>query len=186
MSVRPSKLPLTYEAYAALPEDGRRWELIDGDFEANPAPSPRHQTVSRRLQFELMRVLEEPGRALVFNAPIDLILSPHQVLQPDLALIRSERQELVTERGIEGPPDIVAEILSPTSRVLDQRVKRAVYARFAVPEYWLVDPVGGQIELYRLAPAADFELEQRFDRASRLTTPSFPEVNIDLARVFRP
>jgi Uma2 family endonuclease len=185
MSVKPSKQPLTYEAYAVLPEDGRRWELIDGDFEVNPAPSPRHQTVSRRLQFELMRTLEEPGRALVFNAPIDLILSPHQVLQPDLAIIRSERQQLVSDRGIEGPPDIVVEILSPATRVLDQRVKKALYARFAVQEYWLVDPVGGQLELYRLAPAGDFEIEQRFDRASRLTTPSFPDVSIDLARVFR-
>jgi hypothetical protein len=69
MSVKPSKQPLTYEAYAVLPEDGRRWELIDGDLEVNPAPSPRHQTVSRRLQFELMRALEEPGRALVFEGP---------------------------------------------------------------------------------------------------------------------
>ena len=185
MSVKPSKQPLTYEEYAVLPEDGRRWELIDGDFEVNPAPSPRHQTVSRRLQFELMRALEEPGRALVFNAPIDLILSPHQVLQPDLAIIRSDRQELVTERGIEGPPDIVVEILSPGTRLLDQRLKKAVYARFSVREYWLVEPVGGQIELYRLASSGDFEIEQRFDRASRLTTPSFSEVNIELARVFR-
>lgn len=185
MSVSPSKLPLTYEAYAALPEDGRRWELIDGDFEVNPAPSPRHQTVSRRLQFELMRALEEPGRALVFNAPIDLILSPHQVLQPDLAIIRSERQALVTERGIEGPPDIIVEVLSPSTRLLDQRVKKGLYARFAVPEYWMVDPVGGQIELYRLQPGADFEIERRFDRTSWLTTSSFPELNIELARVFR-
>lgn len=182
---KPSQLPFTYEDYAALPSDGRRWELIDGDFEANPAPSPRHQTVSRRLQFELMRTLEEPGLALVFNAPIDLILAPEQVLQPDLAVVRSARQHLVSERGIEGPPDIVIEVLSPSTRVLDQRVKRLVYARFAVPEYWMVDPVGGHVELCRLAASGRLELEQRFDRAARLTTPSFPEVDIELARVFR-
>ena len=77
------------------------------------------------------------------------------------------------------------EILSPGTRLLDQRLKKAVYARFSVREYWLVEPVGGQIELYRLASSGDFEIEQRFDRASRLTTPSFSEVNIELARVFR-
>lgn len=181
---KPSQVPFGYDDYAAMPNDGRRWELIDGEFEVNPAPSPRHQTVSRRLQFELMRSLEEPGVALVFNAPIDLILSNHQVLQPDLAIVRTARQELVTERGIEGPPDIVAEILSPSTRVLDQRVKKGVYARFGVPEYWLVDPVGGHVEQWRLA-GPEYQLEQRFDRASHLTTPSFAEVDIELHRVFR-
>jgi Uma2 family endonuclease len=129
-------------------------------------------------------VLEEPGLALVFNAPIDLILSDQQVLQPDLAIVRTTRQQLVTERGLEGPPDIVAEILSPSTRVLDQRVKKGVCARFGVPEYWLVDPVGGHIEQWRLA-GPDYRLEKHFDRASRLSTPSFSEVDIDLQRVFR-
>lgn len=69
--VRPSRLPLTYEVYAGMPSDGRRWELIDGDLEVNPVPS--HQTVSRRLQYELMKVIEEPGHAQVFNAPLDTL-----------------------------------------------------------------------------------------------------------------
>lgn len=183
-SVRPSRVPFTYEDYAAIPNDGRRWELIDGEFEVNAAPSPRHQTVSRRLQFELMRVLEEPGLALVFNAPVDLILSDQQVLQPDLVILRADRAGLVTERGIEGTPDIIVEILSPSTRVLDQRVKKGVYGRFGVPELWLVDPVGGHLELWRLENG-DLQLAQRFDRASRLTTPSFAEVDIELQRVFR-
>ena len=179
---------------APLPVRVRTW---DGS-EAGPPEAPvlvvRNRRALRRLLadkedtaavFELMRALEEPGRALVFDAPIDLILSPHQVLQPDLAIIRSERQALVTERGIEGPPDIIVEVLSPSTRLLDQRVKKGLYARFAVPEYWMVDPVGGQIELYRLEPGADFEIERRFDRTSWLTTSSFPELNVELARVFR-
>lgn len=184
-SAKPSPAPFGYEDYAALPSDGRRWELIDGELEVNPAPSPRHQTVSRRLQFELMRALEEPGLALVFDAPIDLILSDQQVLQPDLAIVRVSRQQTVTERGIEGPPDIVIEIVSPSTRVLDQRVKKGLYARFNVPEYWLVDPVGGHVEQWRLA-GAQYQLAQRFDRAARLTTPSFAEVDVELHRVFRP
>ncbi|MDX2052353.1 MAG: Uma2 family endonuclease [Polyangiaceae bacterium] len=90
----------------------------------------------------------------------------------------------MTDRGIEGPPEIVVEIISPSSRVLDRRVKKVLYARFLVPEYWVVDPIGGHIELYRLENA-DYALEQRFDRGSTLETPSFPEVQVDLARVFR-
>jgi Uma2 family endonuclease len=175
---------LTYEDYAALPSDGRRWELIDGELEVNAAPSPRHQTVSRRLQFELMRALEVHGLALVFNAPVDLILSPHDIVQPDLLILASARANLVTERGIEGAPDVVVEILSPGTQVLDRRVKKATYARFGVAEYWLVDPVGGHLDLYRLDPR-QYVIERRFDRASRLTTPSFGEVDVDLSRVFR-
>jgi len=182
--VRPARIPYSYEDYAALPSDGRRWEVIEGELEVNPAPTPRHQTVSRRLQFELMRVLEEPGIAEVFDAPIDLILSDTDILQPDLAIVGSDREHLISERGIEGPPDIVVEILSPSTRVLDQRVKKRTYARFSVPEYWIVDPVGGHLDLFRLTEA-DYVLEQRFDRASVLTTPSFAEVEIALARVFR-
>jgi Uma2 family endonuclease len=182
--VRPVVVPYTYTEYAAMPPDGRRWELIDGDFEVTPAPAPLHQTVSRRLQFELMRMLEEPGIALVFNAPIDVILSDTDVLQPDLAIVRTERQHLVSERGIEGPPDIAVEILSRSTQVLDRRVKPRTYARFGVREYWIVDGELGQVELYRLGTEG-FALEMRFDRASTLTTPSFPELAVDLARVFR-
>ena len=184
MSLKPSAAPFTYDDYAALPADGRRWELIDGEFEVTPAPAPCHQTVSRRLQFELMRVLEESDIAQVFDAPLDVILAPTQVVQPDLAILAKERSHLVSKRGIEGPPDIVVEILSPSTSVLDRRVKKGVYARFGVPEYWIVEPSLGHIELFRLVEGA-YVIERRFDRASRLTTPSFPQVDINLARVFR-
>ncbi len=181
---RPVVVPYTYAEYAALPSDGRRWEVIDGDFEVTPAPAPRHQTVSRRLQFELMKQLEETGVASVFDAPIDVILSDTDVLQPDLAILRTERLHFVTERGIEGPPDIVVEILSPSSRVMDRRVKPRTYARYAVPEYWIVDGELGQVEIHRLG-AEGFALEMRYDRASTLMTSSFPEVKVDLSHVFR-
>src|SRR5450432_1992786 len=95
--VRPARLPYSYEDYAALPSDGRRWEVIDGELEVNPAPTPRHQTVSRRLQFELVRVLEEPGIAQIFDAPIDLILSDGNILQPDLVILATGRNHLITE-----------------------------------------------------------------------------------------
>ncbi len=183
--IRPVVVPYTYAEYAALPSDGRRWELIDGDFEVNPAPAPRHQTVSRRLQFELMKQLEETGIASVFDAPIDVILSETDVLQPDLAIVRTGRMHFVTDRGIEGPPDIVVEILSPSSRVMDRRVKPRTYARYAVPEYWIVDGELGLVEIHRLG-AEGYVLEMRFDRASTLVTPSFPEVKLDLSHVFRP
>jgi Uma2 family endonuclease len=182
--VRPVVIPCTYEDYAAMPADGRRWELIDGEFEVTPAPGTRHQNVSRYLQYELMRQLDEPGIASVFCAPFDVILSPNDVVQPDLMIVRSERKHIVTERGIEGAPDIVVEILSPSSRVLDRRVKLRTYARHAVPEYWIVDGDLGHLEVFR--PGTEgYVLDMRFDRASTLVTPSFPELQVALARVFR-
>jgi Uma2 family endonuclease len=174
---------LTYEDYAALPADGRRWELIDGELELSPAPSPRHQTVSRRLQHELMAQLEDTDIALVFNAPVDLILSPHDIVQPDLVLVRTGKN-IITERAIEGLPDVVVEILSPSSGLMDKRVKRALYARFGVPEYWLVEPQVGSIEICLLRETG-LEPALRFDRASRLTSPAFPEIDVNLEHVFR-
>jgi len=131
-----------------------------------------------------MRALEEPGIAQIFDAPIDVILSDSNIVQPDLVIVSSTRGHLITERGIEGTPDVVVEILSPSTRVLDQRVKKRTYARFSIPEYWIVEPVGGHLELFRLA-GDEYRLEGRFDRASTLTTPSFAEVNVNLAHVFR-
>lgn len=183
--VRPVIIPPTYEDYAALPSDGRRWELIDGELEPNPAPSPRHQTVSRRLQFELMRALEERELALIFNAPVHVMLSDHDIVQPDLAIVQAARSHLVASAASKVRRTSWSRFLSPGTRVLDRWVKKATYARFAVPEYWLIDPQGCHIERYRLSPE-QYVLEARFDRASRLTTPSFAEVDIDLARVFRP
>jgi Uma2 family endonuclease len=181
---RPATIPLTYEEYAAMPQDGRRLELIDGDFEMNPAPSTRHQTVSRRLQYELMSAIEEQGLGQVFDAPLDLILSGTNVVQPDLCIVSTANEHLISARGIEGPPDVVVEILSPSTSTLDRRVKRALYARFGIGEYWLVDPELGHLELYQIAEDS-YHLEQRFDRASVLETRSFPSVHINLARVFR-
>jgi Uma2 family endonuclease len=178
-----ARLPYTYEEYAALPNDGRRRELIDGDLEVNPAPTTRHQTISRRLQFELMRQLEEPGLAQIFDAPVDVILSSTDVVQPDLVIVGADQESLISERGIEGPPSILVEILSPSTSVLDRRVKSVTYFRFQVPEYWLVDPTGF-LELYRRGEDR-YELVSRFDRASTLVTPSFAEVSVPLLKVFR-
>lgn len=180
----PANIPFTYEIYAALPSDGRRWELIDGDFEVNPAPSTRHQTVSRRLQYELMTAIELLGHGQVFNAPVDVILSDTNVIQPDLCIIKSDRQGIISDRGIEGPPDIIVEILSPSTSTLDRRVKHPLYARFGVGEYWVVEPTGGRIDVHHL-DGNHYALTARLTRASILKTPKFPELAVELHKVFR-
>lgn len=176
---------LDYDDYASIPYDGRRWELLDGELEVNPASVPRHQTISRRLQYELMGALEESGLAQIFNAPIDLILSKHDVFQPDLVIVSAASAPLVTGRGIEGVPEIVVEILSPSTRHWDERVKRAAYERFRIPEYWIVDPDGaGRIDIYEFS-AEKYRRRACLDRASRLRSPLFPTLDVELLRVFR-
>jgi Uma2 family endonuclease len=176
--------PLTYEDYRLLPEDGKRYELMEGELFVSPAPSTRHQTVSRRLQFALMEALERPGLAQIFDAPTDLLLSPTTVVQPDLIVIGAGRISIITERAVEGIPDFVVEILSPTSLDRDQHIKRRLYQQFEVPEYWVVDPEHGMIVVYRLDQGT-YGIRSRYDRASILESPEFPTLRVPALDLFR-
>jgi Uma2 family endonuclease len=184
-SVAQGSISFTYDEYCLLPNDGKRYEIIDGELHVSPAPSPLHQTVSRRLQYALMTQLEQPGIALVFNAPCDLLFEHKTVVQPDLIVLRKARMNLVTKRAIEGRPDLLVEILSPSNRDYDQSLKRTAYAKYGVPEYWIADPEAGSVEMLRLQ-ASGHALAQRFDRATTLRSLEFPEVAIPLAPVFGP
>lgn len=185
MPHRPVRVPYTYEHYRLLPDDGRRYEVIGGDLYVSPSPTSMHQTISRRLMYRLMTVLEQTGHAVVFNAPMDLILGDTTIVQPDLIIVSASRKHIISERGIEGVPDVVVEILSPSTRANDVILKRGAYARCGIPEYWVVDPETSRVEVLRLGEA-DYELVMRYDRASTLLSPAFAEVQIDLAQVFAP
>jgi Uma2 family endonuclease len=185
MQAAPKPRPFTYRHYTLLPEDGRQWELIDGEFYVSPAPTPWHQTVSRRIQYALMTMLEEAGIAEVFDAPVDLLLHDTTCVQPDLVVVRCRRAHLVTRRAIEGTPDLVVEILSPSTRDRDLELKREVYEKFSVPEYWIVDPEEAAIDQHVLDPQR-LTLRRRWTGAQTLDSPGFPEIRLDLARVFGP
>jgi Uma2 family endonuclease len=175
---------LTYEDYRLLPEDGKRYELMEGELFVSPAPSTRHQTVSRHLLFALMEALEKPGLAQVFNAPTDLLLSPTTVVQPDLIVIGTGRASIITARAVEGVPEIVVEILSPTSLDRDQHIKRRIYQQFAIAEYWVVDPEHGMMVVHRLDEGT-YGIRARYDRASILECPEFPALRVPLLQIFR-
>jgi len=145
-----SRTKLTYEDYCALPDDGQRHEIIDGEHVVNPAPGTYHQTVSRRLQFELYEQIEKTGRGQVFNAPTDLQLSDLDIVQPDLIVIAAGNEDIITPTRILGVPDLVVEILSPATAPLDRSRKKNLYERAGIPEYWLVDPDARRLEQLRL------------------------------------
>jgi Uma2 family endonuclease len=132
--------PLTKFDYWQLPEAGPRYQLINGDLYMAPAPNRFHQDISRTIQFEILKYLEREPRGLIYNAPFDVVLTDLNVFQPDLAFFSRERREVLTEKGAEGSPDLVVEILSARTAKLDLDQKRLVYARTGVSELWIVDP----------------------------------------------
>src|SRR5829696_6786459 len=132
--------PYTVEDLASIPDDGRRYEVIGGELVVSPAPTTKHQRVSFRLSRILGDYLERVGSGEAFAAPIDVFLGKHDIVQPDLIVILHRHAGRVTDAGIEGAPDIVIEITSPSSQRMDWIRKSATYATFGVPEYWIVDP----------------------------------------------
>ena len=166
---------LTYKDYEALPADGRRYELHDGELSVTPAPSPLHQRILRNLNDVLWQHVKSRGLGEVLFAPIDCILSDITVVQPDLVYLDPTRSRLVSERGIEGPPTLVVEILSPTTTGIDRSTKRQLYARHGVPHYWIVDPEARTIEAYVLS-AGGYQLATRAAGPEAVSLPPFPDL----------
>jgi Uma2 family endonuclease len=150
----------TYEDYAALPDDGKRYELVDGMLELMTSPTFNHQVISSQIHKQFWQQCE--NEYIIVASPIDVIVSKKQVRQPDLILIHRERLDIVTKKGVEGPPDLVIEILSPSSVKRDREGKLKSYARFDVQEYWIVDPANEAIEQYMLS-------DKRYDLAQVYT-----------------
>ena len=143
----PEKNTYTYADYARLPE-GAPYQLIGGQLIMTPSPIPYHQEISRNLEFKMLAFVEEQGSGHVYYAPLDVFFSDSDVYQPDIIFIRKEREEIIGKTKIEGAPDIVVEILSPSTAYYDLRKKFRVYEQSGVSEYWIVDPELKRIEVY--------------------------------------
>lgn len=177
---------LTYEDYCALPDDGKRYELLEGVLQVTPSPTTRHQRVSRQLEAIVLHHVEAHGLGEVFDAPIDVVLSPSTVVQPDLVFVSRERGHIITEKNIAGAPDLVVEILSSSSAQLDRGVKAQLYARHGVRYYWLVDPDAETLEEYELRGDV-YELSAIYKGDTTCTPRCFHESGlvIDLSKVWK-
>lgn len=171
---------LDYDDYAAIPADGRRWELVDGEPQVSPAPSPLHQRLVLGLAVALQTHFPRPAE--VFVSPIDVILTRHDVLQPDLVVVANPGQ--VSARGIEGPPLLVVEVLSPGTAAYDRNTKARRYAALGVPHLWLVDPEARCIECHRLE-GTDYRLLVTAGAADTLGHPDFPALSIPVAPLWQ-
>ena len=166
---------LTYKDYEALPADGRRYELHEGELSVTPSPSPAHQRVIRNLYNILQQHVGTRGLGELLFAPIDCILSETTVVQPDLIYLDTTRLGIVSHRGIEGPPSLVVEVLSPSTTQIDRSTKRQLYARHGVPYYWIVDPEARTIEAYVLSKDG-YQLSARVAGADAVSLPPFPDL----------
>lgn len=169
------RVVLTYEDYAALPDDGRLYEIHEGELSVTPAPGTRHQRVSGKLNDLLRRHVEAAALGEVLYAPVDVILSTTTVVQPDLVYLEPARAGLVSARGIEGPPSLVVEIISPSTPTIDRKTKLQLYARYRVPCYWIVDPDARVIDAYEAADAG-YRLVTRASGAAPVSLPPFPDL----------
>ena len=177
------KIVLTYEDYVALPNDGKRYEILEGELTVTPAPSTKHQTASVNLLVLLSQYIKEHNLGKLFHAPIDLILESTSVLQPDLLFVSKARQSNITERAIEGAPDLIVEILSPTTNRTDRVTKAQIYARHGVPVYWIVDPDREAIEIY-LLEGNGYRLAATLLGKTPMAVPPFTELEIAARDVF--
>ena len=152
----------TYKEYAEIPEDLLRHEIINGEHFVNPSPSTQHQYVSKRLQYQIYTKIELAGLGVMFDAPMDVQLSEFDIVQPDLVVILNENVKKITPTKIKVAPHLVVEILSPSTSGNDQTIKKDLYERFGVAEYWIVDPFEQHVDQwiltdgkYAIAPKAD-------------------------------
>lgn len=142
-----TKTEYTYEDYRKLPE-GAPYQLIDGKLLMSPVPTTYHQRILRRLSRIVGDYVEQHQLGEILFAPVDVYLSATETYQPDIVFIAQERLTIIAMEKIEGAPDLVVEVLSPTNVDYDLRHKTKVYEQFGVREYWIVDPMEKSVELY--------------------------------------
>ncbi len=185
-SLRSTDTVWDYAAWKELPDDGNRYEIIDGVLYMTTAPSNFHQYIVGNLTGLVGWPFQQTGAGFWFTAPIGLLIPGCDPVQPDFLLVRAERRTIIANRRIRGVPDLIVEVLSPGNRAQDTVVKRAAYARASLPEYWIVRPDTRDILVYT-APepaASDFSAVQRFASDTVLTSPTIAGMTLDVAALF--
>jgi len=175
-------IKFTYDDYLNTPED-KRYELLDGDLIALPSPEEFHQRVSILLGAKLVQFSVENRMGRVYHAPFDVVLSDMDVVQPDLIFVSNERVDIITPANIQGAPDLVVEILSPSTAARDKNFKRSLYARHGIAEYWMVDLTEKNITVLRLGERG-FEVVETYSEGEILTSSTLQGFTLNLDDIF--
>jgi Uma2 family endonuclease len=186
MSTQPVVRRWTYDEFARLPNDGNRYEIIGGELCVSPAPTLTHQKTVLNLSFVLEGFIRDHGLGELYPGPADVLFGEGDYLAPDLFFVRADRKQILKERGAEGAPDLVVEVLSPKTAARDRKLKRERYAHFGVAEYWIVDPTARRIEVYRAGDDYAQRIEVATESLQWTPVPGGPTLTLDVAELFPP
>ena len=179
--LQPKHIKLTVRGYMGIPEgDDKRYELIDGELILAPSPVTQHHRISRNLLRALDEFVEPQSLGELFYAPMDVVLSDHDVFQPDILFISNNRLHIIGDRNIQGAPDLVIEILSPSTETRDRDIKLEQYLRFGVREYWLIDPQ----ERFSKPGDTEFETVRVYPEGTTATSPTLEGIQVEVDRLF--
>jgi Uma2 family endonuclease len=180
---QPERVILTYDDLIELPNDRNRYELFEGELQVSAAPNTAHQTTVGNLLFLLTDHVRRHRLGRVFTAPYDVLLSDITVVEPDIVFVSRERRGIILPQHIRGVPDLVVEVLAPSNPQTDRQVKRQLYARHGIPNYWLLDPDRREFSAYVLENG-DYRQAAIAREDARITVPPFPDLVIPLADVW--
>ena len=187
MKATGARIKLTYDDFLLFPDDGQRHELIDGEHYVTPSPNITHQLILGNLHWLVRSYLEQKPIGRVFLSPLDVVFSNFDVVEPDLLYVSREREPaILTVQHVRGAPDLVVEIGSPSTRRRDETIKRDLYERWSVSEYWVIETKTDTLRVYRRASSGferPFELSR--ERDDVLTSPLFPGLTLSLNDIFR-
>lgn len=170
--------------WEALPDDGSRYEIIEGVLFMSTAPSAFHQYIIWQM-VELVGIpAKRQGLAYPFFAPIGVFMPGCEPVQPDLVVVLREHADIIRERRIHGVPDLIVEVLSPGSREYDEDVKLKAYAAAGVPEYAVIDPAERQLRLYALEAAGQYRAPRVFNEADSVTFACLPTISFRVGALF--
>lgn len=182
----PVKVVQPRVSYADLeraPEDGRRYELYDGEVFVVPAPLPRHQVVQQSIAERLHEYARDHGGFSVAS-PIDIVFSDYDVLQPDVVYFSAARAHLVDlDRVIRDAPDLCVEVISPSTEVTDRGRKMQMFARYGVREYWIVDPHAERIEIHSLR-GSGYSLVATLSGSDPIASPILERLTTSASSIF--
>ncbi len=165
-----------------MPED-RRYELVEGEFFMMPSPNEPHQRISAEIEYLLQSYVKKHKTGFVYDAPFDVVLSDEDIVQPDIIYVSKERRNIITHNNIQGAPDLVVEILSPKISYRDREIKRKLYYKYGVKEYWIVDPIKQTVEVLS-RDVAGYKKTGMYDVDTPLSSPLLPDLSMNLKSVF--
>jgi Uma2 family endonuclease len=174
----------TYDDYRSLPDDGNRYEIIGGELLMSPSPTSYHQIISFNLALKLRHYVDDHKLGRVLYAPLDVVLSMRDVVQPDLMYISSERMDIIADNNIVEAPDLVIEITSEGTQTIDRTRKKSLYEKYGVREYWIVDPIEKTVEQFIGQSDKSFERKAKAKKTQLLVSTVIKGFTLSVEEVF--